>query len=96
MKDQKREAMFARVNEWIKSGLTLREFSSSIGISKSCFEYWVRKKRKASVTSPAFLEISSLANPLDDIEPLAKQTATGSQAQIVFTFASGMCIKVYG
>jgi len=96
MKDQNREAMFARVDEWIKSGRTLREFSSSIGLSKSCFEYWVRKKRKASVTSPSFLELSPLVKPIEDIEFLAKQPASVSQAQIVFIFPSGMCIKVYG
>ena len=72
MKDQKREAMFGRVDEWIKSGRTLREFSSSIGLSKSCFEYWVRKKRKASVTSPSFLEITPLANPVHDVETIAE------------------------
>ena len=96
MKDQKKEAMFARVDEWIKSGRTLREFSASIGLSKSCFEYWVRKKRKAWVTSPSFLEITSLANPVHDVETIAKQAVPGSQEQIVFTFPSGMCIKVYG
>jgi hypothetical protein len=96
MKDQKREAMFARVDEWVKSGISMLEFSSSIGLSKSCFEYWVRKKRKASVCSPAFLELSPRATRMVDIEPIVEHPSPGSQAQIVFTFPSGMCIKVYG
>lgn len=96
MKGQKRDAMFARVDEWKKSGMSMREFSSRIGLSKSCFEYWIRKKRNASDYSPAFLELSPRATQMVNIEPIAKQPSSGSQAQIVFTFPSGMCIKVYG
>ena len=36
--------MFARVDEWKKSGKTKREFATGIGLSKSCYEYWIRKK----------------------------------------------------
>ena len=43
---QKKVAMFAMVEEWKKSGKTMREFTSGIGLSKSCFEYWIRKKRE--------------------------------------------------
>jgi len=96
MKDQKREAMFARVDEWKKSGISMREFSSRIGLSKSCFEYWIRKKRNASSYSPAFLELSPRVTQMVDIEPIPKHPSPGSQAQIVFTFPSGLCVKVYG
>ena len=96
MKGQKRDAMFARVEEWEKSGISMREFSSRIGLSKSCFEYWVRKKRNSQSTSPSFLEISSIVKPLEDTKTIAKQPIAELQPQIVFTFASGMCIKVYG
>jgi len=34
MKGQKRDTMFARVDEWKKSGMSMREFSSRIGLSK--------------------------------------------------------------
>ena len=96
MKDQKRVAMFALVEEWKKSGRTLREFSKSMGLSKSCFEYWVRKKRNWQNTSPSFVEISSIVKPLEDTKTIAKEPVPELQPQIVFTFASGMCIKVYG
>jgi hypothetical protein len=38
MRTPKSAAMFAKVDEWKNSGLTLREFASSIGLSKSAFE----------------------------------------------------------
>ena len=47
MKTPKSVAMFAKVDEWKQSGQTLRSFATSIGLSKSTLEYWVRKKREA-------------------------------------------------
>jgi hypothetical protein len=88
--------MFAKVDEWKNSELTLREFAASIGLSKSAFEYWVSKRRKSLSNSPAFVELSPMANPRLIIEATPKHPEPDAQAQIVFTFPSGMCIKVYG
>ena len=96
MKTPKSAAMFAKVDEWKNSELTLREFAASIGLSKSAFEYWVRKKRQASAISPAFVELSPLVKPRVIIEATAKHPEPDTRAQLVFTFPGGMCIKVYG
>lgn len=95
MKTAKSVAMFAKVDEWKNSGQTLRSFATTIGLSKSAFEYWVRKKRKASVNSPGFVELSPLVKPEVRIESTSKHPGPETRAQIVFTFPGGMCIKVY-
>jgi transposase-like protein len=96
MKTPKSVAMFAKVDEWKNSGQTLRSFASTLGLSKSAFEYWVRKKRQASGNSPAFVELSPPVKPKVSIEGSSKYQDPDAQAQIVFTFPGGMCIKVYG
>jgi transposase-like protein len=96
IKTPKSAAMFAKVEEWRNSGKTLREFASTLGLSKSAFEYWVRKKREASANSPAFVELSPMVKPRVITEATSKHSEPDAQAQIVFTFPGGMCIKVYG
>ena len=96
MRTPKSATMFAKVDEWKNSELTLREFASSIGLSKSAFEYWVCKRRKSLINPPAFVELSPLVSPRVIIEATSKHPEPDAQAQIVFTFPGGMCIKVYG
>ena len=93
---EKQAAMFARVDEWKKSGKAMREFASGIGLSKSCFEYWVRKKRNSTDSSPKFVELIPSGKPMADIEQKSKTNESPTQAQIVFTFPGGLCVKVYG
>jgi hypothetical protein len=88
--------MFVKVDEWEKSGLSLREFASSVDLPKSKLDYWVRKKRKLSRNSPGFVELSPFVKPTVNVESTSKYPDTDNQAQIVFTFPSGMSIKVYG
>ncbi len=93
---EKQAAMFAKVDEWKKSGKAMRDFASGIGLSKSCFEYWVRKKRVSSESSPHFVELIPSARQLAVIEqPLTTNEST-TKAQLVFTFPGGLCVKVYG
>ena len=94
--DQKQATMFASVDEWKKSGKTMQEFASGIGLSRSCFEYWVRKKRELAGSSPQFIELIPSGNPLASIEQPLKANEGNTQAQIVFTFPGGLCVKVYG
>jgi hypothetical protein len=96
MKTPKSAEMFAKVDDWEKSGQPLREFASSIGLSKSAFEYWVYKRRKSISSLPVFVELSPLVKPRVSIEATLKHPEPDAQAQIVFTFPGGMCIKVYG
>ena len=96
MKTPKSAAMFAKVDEWKNSGQTLQEFATSIGFSKSAFEYWVYKRRKSLSNTSAFVELSPLVRPRVIIEAAPKNPVSDAKAQIVFNFPSGMCIKVYG
>ena len=96
IESQKQVAMFSRVDEWKKSGRTMHEFASSIGLSRSCFEYWVRKKRSSMESSPHFVELIPSARQLAGIgQPLTIDEST-TRAQLVFTFPGGLCVKVYG
>jgi hypothetical protein len=88
--------MFGRVDEWKKSGRTMHEFASSIGLSRSCFEYWVRKKRALSESSPHFVELIPSAKQFSGIEQPLTTNESMTQAQLVFTFPGGLCVKVYG
>jgi hypothetical protein len=93
---EKQAAMFARVDEWKKSGKAMRDFALGIGLSKSCFEYWVRKKRNSTDSSPKFVELIPSGKPLAGIERTSKTNESTTQAQIVFSFPGGLCVKVYG
>lgn len=87
--------MFARVDEWKKSGRTMQDFASSIGLSRSCFEYWVRKKRYSTGGSPHFVELIPSIAPLAGTQQPSPADQSPAQAQLVFTFPGGLCIKVY-
>lgn len=93
---EKQSVMFARVDEWKKSGKAMRDYASGIGLSKSCFEYWVRKKRNLKDRSPKFIELIPTDAPLTNSKQTFKTSESTTQAQIVFTFPGGLCVKVYG
>ena len=93
---QKQIAMFSRVDEWKNSGKAMRKFASEIGVSKSCFEYWIRKNRDSTGISSRFVELIPSAMPVTGIEQTSKINESTTQAQIVFTFPGGLCVKVYG
>jgi hypothetical protein len=97
-KRQKRAAMFARVDKWEKSGKSMREYAAEIGITKSCFGYWVRKRYASLEQSPAFVELTPAnASICDESAPgFSNFQDSDAQAQIVITFPSGMCVKIYG
>ncbi len=96
IESQKQVAMFGRVDEWKKSGRTMQEFASSIGLSKSCFEYWIRKKRATTENTPHFVELIPSARQLAGIEQPSTTNESTNKAQLVFTFPGGLCVKVYG
>jgi transposase-like protein len=96
IQSQKQVVMFAKVDEWKKSGKTMRDFASDIGLSRSCFEYWVRKKRDSTGSSSQFIELIPAVESLAGIEKPLKSNQSFTQAQLVFTFPGGLCVKVYG
>jgi hypothetical protein len=95
-KQQKQSIMFARVDEWEKSGKTMREFAKEINISKSCLAYWTHKKRDLTIGSPQFVELIPSSKATAGIEQAILTNERSNHAQIVFTFPGGLCVKVYG
>ena len=96
MENEKKEKMLSQVEEWRKSGLTIREYSESIGVSKGKFEYWVKKTRTTNHVKnryPGFIELSRSDKSLNCGQ--APMPASPSP-QIVLTFPSGLCLKIYG
>jgi hypothetical protein len=97
MNTAKSAAMFARVDEWRQSGKSLREFATTIGMTKSAFEYWVRKKRSSLNKPSAFIELVTETRPMEAIGDLdVPRRSTPRQASIVITFPGGMSVNIYG
>lgn|GEM_PF-805228 len=97
---QKKEEMFASVAEWKRSSMTKGAYAQLMGISKSKFEYWVRKVRETAISSgdfPGFVEMRHLAKPipLPEVETASGELPTPG-AQVVLTFPGGLCLKIYG
>ena len=90
--------MFAKVEEWKQSGISLREFASSIGLSTSAFEYWVRKKRASSIKGASFVELTHQIKPMEiiNVPSSSPKQPAPRQASIVITFAGGMRVNIYG
>ena len=94
-----REAMIGKVDEWSRSSMSIRAFAQTLGISKSSFEYWVRKVRGTTRLlddSPSFIEMLQ-STPIKVPPPEANsQSGHLANHQIVLTFPSGLCLKIYG
>ncbi|MDO9040254.1 MAG: hypothetical protein Q7U65_02665 [Bacteroidota bacterium] len=100
MLHEKKSEMFASVARWKLSSMTKGAFAQSVGISKSKFEYWVRKVRETDMSADdysGFVEIvqQSGARPLPEVEkrPVGLPTP---EPQAVLTFPGGLCLKIYG
>ena len=90
--------MIARVGEWQRGSMSASSFAQSLGISKTTFDYWVRKVRETARTAdntPAFIEIQPSALPNPMVEAKAQREISASP-QIVLTFPSGLCVKIFG
>jgi len=98
MSRQNREEMIARVDEWQRSSMSAGAFARKFGFSKSTLVYWIRKVRdtaKSADDCHRFIEMrpSVLSNPL--VEAKA-QSEILANPQMVLTFPSGLCLKIYG
>lgn len=99
MDNRKQDTMIGLVNDWKQSGMSIRVFAQKIGVSKSKFEYWVRKdKAENAVQSqyPRFIEVAPMAENLMLSKVDGIQMPTPPNPQIVLTFPSGLCLKIYG
>lgn len=97
MKDENRQTMISLVNKWKGSGIPIRSYAQQNGVSKSKFEYWVRKQKAgvaAKVPFAEFIEVGLLTknreSANDNSEPPAERPP-----QIVLTFPGGLCVKIY-
>ena len=97
MAKEKREIMMAHANEWMSSGMSLRDFAQNIGVTKSKLEYWVRKVKNSQdseVQDSHFIDISTLTENTTTIKD-ESQLSTPATPQIVLTLPSGLVIKIY-
>ena len=95
---EKRAEMFTSVSRWKQSSMTKGAYAQSVGISKSKFEYWVRKVRETGLSAddfPGFVEIGrqSKAKPLPEVEPRSEKMPP---PKMVLSFPGGLCLKIYG
>jgi transposase-like protein len=87
--------MYPKVEAWKQSGMKMADYAKSIGMTRTAFEYWVRKFRRAPKKADAgFVEIFPAATKGKYQEPSAQRAVDHSQGEIVFSFANGMSIKV--
>jgi transposase-like protein len=98
MSRQNREEMIARVDEWRRSSMSVETFARASGIPKSTFKYWIRKlrdKTKPADAFPGFIEMRQLV-PAKPLPEAKAKTDILAKPQIVLTFPSGLCLKIYG
>jgi transposase-like protein len=97
MAKEKNTTMLVHVNEWKRSGMSIKAYSQVLGISKNKLEYWIRKFREANNAekqAPSFINVGSSTDKLilntDDSKMLSSSTP-----QLVLTFPNGLCLKIY-
>ena len=93
MDNEKNKIMLAHVEEWQRSGMSVREYSESIGVPKGRFEYWTKKARATNNVEnkyPGFIQISRSDKSLN-----CGQAPSSPNPQIVLTFPGGLCLKIY-
>jgi len=98
MAQDKKQIMMAHANEWISSGMSLRDFAQNIGVTKSKLEYWVRKvkhSQDSNVHDSQFIDISTLTENIKTTNG-ESQLPTSTPPQIVLTLPSGLVLKIYG
>jgi hypothetical protein len=92
------EIMEAHVNDWMNSGLTIRDFAHKIGVTKGKFSYWVSKVKASNNIPkqfPQFIDLGSVTDNMK-LEDNSPQKASPQNPQIALTFPSGLVLKIYG
>jgi hypothetical protein len=98
MYNEKHQTMISLVNKWKRSGIPIRSYAQQNGVSKSKFEYWVRKQKADAATRVPFAEFIEVGPLTENRESTNDSSQPPSEAppQIVLTFPSGLCLKIYG
>ena len=76
MNNEKHETMMALVNKWKGSGIPIRSYAQQIGVSKSKFEYWVRKQKAGTAAKVPFAEFIEVGSMTENREPVNDVTCT--------------------
>jgi len=95
IREKKAAFMYAKIEEWKQSGMTIRAFAAQMGISKSAFEYWITRKRNSERQMPRFIEL--VANSASSV-PGHMETdpkATQSPRRVELTFPNGLCLRIF-
>jgi hypothetical protein len=93
----KKQKMFALVDQWHKSGLTRKEFTLLHNVGLSSFDYWCKKRHEQPVkvkNSPAFIEITSDPDLLPS-QSLSASSQISQCPQIEISLPDGLQIKIY-
>jgi hypothetical protein len=96
MKRGKDKEMFAHVERWKESGMSIGTYAKTIGFSNGKLEYWARKLKVVDATNNNNIEFVELPSMAEDIEITNKTPKSLPHPQIVLTFPSGMRVNIYG
>ena len=91
-----RETWAKRVERWIDSGLTAKEFAAEAGLKASTLSYWkwrLRAKRPAKARRAATTSAALTTSPLSFVEVARAATAA---EPFEIEFGSGMRVRVPG
>ena len=97
MAKNNREIMVAHVNDWMNSGLSIRDFAHKIGVTKGKFGYWVSKVKASNNIPklfPDFIDLGSVTDSMKFEDNLPQKTLS-PHPQMVLTFPSGLVLKIY-
>jgi hypothetical protein len=97
LQDKKAE-MFANVERWKQSSMTKDAYAQLVGISKSKFEYWVRKVRETGLSADDFSGFVEIGRQ-PKARPLPEDTSRPENMplpKMELTFPCGLCLKIYG
>ncbi len=98
MAKNNKEIMIAHVNDWMDSGLSIRDFAHKIGVTKGKFSYWVSKVKSSpniQNEQPQFIDLSSVGNNMMSVDDLPEKKSSPNP-QMTLTFPSGVVLKIYG
>jgi predicted ATP-dependent Lon-type protease len=83
-----------QVAGWRASGMSMELYAQKIGVTRHKFEYWVRKIRLES-TAGAMPEFIELKHSSKENQAPLEPSVQLPHPQMVLTFPSGACLKVY-
>ena len=96
MSSQLSSFMRTQVEEWRRSGMSMKSYAQKQGVTRHKFEYWVRKFRLESSSEGGhqFVQLT----PSNKVLPVRHEEGAlvgSAQPQMELTFPGGTCLKIY-